>query len=42
MGLKDLELKPAYETLNGSDPVRDFYIPALSESISYDRSVGFF
>lgn len=42
MGLKDLEILPAYETLGDVDPVDGFYIPALAESISYDRSVGFF
>ncbi len=42
MGLRELDILPAYETLEGEDPVSSFYIPALSESISYDRSVGFF
>lgn len=42
MGLRELDILPAYETLEGEDPVSSFYIPALRESISYDRSVGYF
>ena len=42
MGLRELDILPAYETLEGEDPVASFYIPALRESISYDRSVGYF
>ena len=41
MALRDLELKPSYETLK-EDPVKDFYIPVLKESVSYDRIAGFF
>lgn len=42
MGLKDLEILPSYETLGDCDPVSEFYVPALAESVEYDRSVGFF
>lgn len=42
MGLRDLNIGPSYETLEGVDPVQEFYIPALSQSVRYDRSVGFF
>lgn len=42
MGLKDLDILPSYETLEGADPVTEFYVPALAESVEYDRSVGFF
>lgn len=42
MSLKDLEIQPSYETLEGTDPVNGFYVPALAESVEYDRSVGFF
>lgn len=42
MGLRDLNLLPSYETLGDCDPVIEFYIPVLSQSVEYDRSVGFF
>lgn len=42
MGLSDLDIRPSYETLGDCDPVSEFYIPALAESMEYDRSVGFF
>ena len=42
MPLRSLELRPAYETLSGTDAVQEFYIPTLSESVEYDRSAGFF
>lgn len=42
MGIRDLEIQPAYETLGDCDPVGDFYVPVLAESIEYDRCVGFF
>ena len=29
MGLRELDILPAYETLEGEDPVASFYIPAL-------------
>jgi len=41
MGLKDLELRLTYDTSN-SDLIKDFFVPLLSESIAYDRGVGFF
>ena len=33
MSLKDLEIQPSYETLEGADPVNGFYVPALAESV---------
>lgn len=42
MGLRDLDIAHSYETLDGADPVTEFYIPALAQSVEYDRSVGFF
>ena len=42
MGLKELHIGTSYETLGDVDPVSDFYIPALSQAVEYDRSVGFF
>jgi len=41
MGLKDLDLKISYDS-DIDDILNDFYIPALSNSIKYKRSVGFF
>lgn len=41
MSLRDLTFKSSYETLE-EDPVREFYIPVLEESVSYDRIAGFF
>jgi len=41
MPLKDLELKASYDS-DEDDILRDFYIPALSESIVYKRIAGFF
>lgn len=41
MSLRELGLKPAYETLQ-DDPVTDFYVPALRQAIRYDRIAGFF
>jgi superfamily II DNA or RNA helicase len=41
MGLKQLNLKRAYSS-DYDDILHDFYIPALSESIYYDRLAGFF
>lgn len=42
MGLRNLDIQPAYETLGDCDPVGDFYVPVLAESVEYDRCVGFF
>ncbi|WOH75548.1 DEAD/DEAH box helicase family protein [Bradyrhizobium sp. NDS-1] len=39
--LKDLNLKAVYQS-DEDDLLRDFYIPALSQSVQYDRAVGFF
>lgn len=39
-GLRDLDLRLGYDTAD--DALRHFYVPALSRSIRYDRSVGFF
>lgn len=41
MGLRDLPIKYAYDS-NKDDLLWDFYIPALSKSIRYDRISGFF
>lgn len=43
MSLKDLgpDIPIEYQTLR-SDVVHDFYIPCLSQSVKYDRAVGFF
>lgn len=39
--LEKLNLKFTYNT-EDDDILRDFYIPALSNSVSYDRAVGYF
>ena len=43
MSLKDLgpNIPIEYQTLR-NDVIQDFYIPCLSESVKYDRAVGFF
>lgn len=41
MSFKDIDFSYSYET-GKDDPVNDFYIPLLSEAISYDRIAGFF
>lgn len=41
MSLRDLNLKYSYETLV-ENPVRDFYVPALEQAVSYDRIAGYF
>lgn len=41
MGFRDLDIHSTYETLT-SDPVSDFYLPVLKESVRYDRIAGFF
>ncbi|MFC1752548.1 hypothetical protein ACFL96_04045, partial [Thermoproteota archaeon] len=41
MSLKDLNLKGSYN-FNKDDLLNDFYIPVLSESISYKRIAGYF
>lgn len=43
MSLRDLNLLDAYDSGNSSsDILQDFYLPALSESVSYDRLTGYF
>lgn len=39
--LRDLKLKSVYRS-DDDNLLADFYIPALKESIAYDRAVGFF
>ena len=39
--LRDLQFKPVYRSEEDS-LLSDFYIPALTHSISYDRAVGYF
>lgn len=41
MSLKDLNLKAVYRT-EEDNILEDFYIPALEQSVKYDRAVGFF
>lgn len=41
MSFKDLDFKYNYSSVS-SDLLNDFYIPALSEAIKYDRIVGYF
>jgi hypothetical protein len=39
-GLRDLGLRLGYDTAD--EALRNFYVPALSRAVSYDRSVGYF
>lgn len=41
MSFQDLDLKVSYKT-NEDDVVRDFFIPTLSNSVLYQRCVGYF
>lgn len=41
MGLRDIDIQRNYDSAD-NDVVNDFYIPALSQSIEYDRIAGFF
>ena len=41
MSLLDIKIEPEYRNLHGNI-IQDFYNPLLSESIAYNRSVGFF
>lgn len=41
MGLRDLKIQNEYNSLE-EDVVREFLIPALSESVKYDRAAGYF
>ena len=38
MALTDLSLRPTYDPEVSPDPVREFYSPALAESVAYDRN----
>lgn len=38
---RDITIRPSYETLS-EDPLRDFYVPVLEQSMTYDRIAGFF
>jgi len=43
MAFRDLLLQKVYDTRKpGDDPVANFYIPVLSESVVYDRGTGYF
>ena len=43
MSFRDLSIEDAYDTGSTvSGPVKDFYVPVLVESISYDRGTGYF
>jgi hypothetical protein len=41
MSLKQLQLPPVIDT-SIADMAGEFYVPALSVSVCYDRGVGFF
>ncbi len=41
MGMREIKLKESYES-GIDDLIKDFYIPVLKKSISYDRITGFF
>ena len=40
LGLRDLDLRLGYDTAD--EALREFYVPALSRAVRYDRSVGYF
>ncbi len=40
--LRSIALKCSYESNHDSDILNSFYVPCLSESVSYDRMAGFF
>ena len=42
MGLKDLEIKRSYISCGDENIATSFLVPALKQSILYQRSVGFF
>ena len=43
MSLKNLELRPAYDTGESTESViQDFYVPILQEGVSYKRLTGYF
>jgi superfamily II DNA or RNA helicase len=40
---RELEIQKTYDTKGlGDDPVENFYIPVLAESVAYDRGTGYF
>lgn len=41
MGFKDFQFPTVMDT-SGSDLINDFFVPALTRSVKYDRGVGFF
>lgn len=41
MSFKDLELNSTYNSAH-DDPIEDFYIPVLTNAVTYDRIVGYF
>lgn len=41
MSFKDINISYSYET-GKDDPVNEFYVPLLAQSVSYDRIAGFF
>ena len=41
MSFKDLDFEPSYNS-SKNDLVEEFYIPVLSEAVTYDRVTGFF
>ena len=41
MSFPELNINPTYDT-DEDNVIRDFYIPVLSNSLSYDRAVGYF
>ena len=41
MGLQDIEIKTEYRSLL-DQVAKDFFVPLLSQAISYKRAVGFF
>ena len=42
MSFKDLNFKKIYNSERGDDLLNDFYIPALTRTIHYDRVAGYF
>lgn len=42
MGFRDLNIKISYRSENEDELIHDFYIPVLSQAVSYKRAVGFF
>ena len=42
MSLSDLKFKTRYKTNRGDDLLNGFYLPALKETVIYERAVGYF